>query len=231
MPLSLFFILSPILVPWASPRALRCFKIAIMNCTRKISIVSWNVRGLGEDDKCISVRDVFATCRPAIALVQETKVRDVSSQKIKSFLPANLSAHCFLAADGSRGGIVTAWDKTHLALVSSHSRLYTLTTVLSFAATDLHITITNVYGPSYHNYTASFLDELRDLSTSVTGPWLMAGDFNLIRDASEKITTTSMPPEQLHSMLLSMICRCWSSLFLITYILGLTFERVRCWPA
>jgi hypothetical protein len=214
MPLSLFFILSPILVPWASPRALRCSKIAIMNCTRKLSIVSWNVRGLSET-----------------ALVQETKLRDVSSQKIKSFLPANLSAHCFLAADGSRGGIVTAWDKTHLALVSSHSRLYTLTTVLSFAATDLHITITNVYGPSYHNYTASFLDELRDLSTSVTGPWLMAGDFNLIRDASEKITTTSMPPEQLHSMLLSMICRCWSSLFLITYILGLTFERVRCWPA
>jgi exonuclease III len=208
MPLSLFFILSPILVPWASPRALRCFKIAIMNCTRKISIVSWNVRGLGEDDKCISVRDVFTTCRPATALVQETKLRDVSSQKIKSFLPANLSAHCFLAADGSRGGIVTAWDKTHLALVTSHSRLYTLTTVLSFAATNLHITITNVYGPSDHSYTVSFLDELRDLSTLVTGPWLMADDFNLIRGASEKNNDNFDAPEQRHSMLLSMICHC-----------------------
>jgi hypothetical protein len=107
-------------------------------------------------------------------------------KKIKAFLPSNLSAHCFLAADGTRGGIATAWDEAQFTLLSSHHRVYTLTTVLSFAATDLHLTLTNVYGPSDHSLTTSFLNELRDVSLAVSGPWLLVGDFNLIRCPSEK---------------------------------------------
>jgi hypothetical protein len=91
-----------------------------MNHTRKIPVVSWNVRGLGESDKCDVVRDVFAICRPMIALVQETKLSNISPVKFRNFLPANLSAQFFLAANGSRGGIATAWDESYGTLVSSY---------------------------------------------------------------------------------------------------------------
>lgn len=157
-----------------------------MSQTRKLNIVSWNVRGLGDDDKCVDVRDVFSSCHPTIVFIQESKLNAIPPSKFKSFLPANLSGHCFLPADGTRGGIVTAWNEAQLTLVSSHVSTYSLTCVLSYAAADIQLTLTNVYGPSDHSYTSAFLDELRDLAPLVSGAWLLAGDFNLIRDPSEK---------------------------------------------
>jgi hypothetical protein len=112
--------------------------------------------------------------------------RNSVTSMLQNSNPSNLSAHCFLAADGSRGGIATAWDEAQFPLLSSHHRVYTLTTVLSFDATDLQLTLTHVYGPSDHSFTMSFLDELCDISLAVSGPWLLAGDFNLICDPSEK---------------------------------------------
>ncbi|KAJ1275668.1 hypothetical protein BS78_05G153400 [Paspalum vaginatum] len=49
-----------------------------------------------------------------------------------------------------------------------------------------HFTITNVYAPSDHAYTEAFLAELSDLHTCVQGPWLLVGDFNLVRGAADK---------------------------------------------
>jgi hypothetical protein len=98
--------------------------------------VSWNVRGLGDNKKCVDVQDAFSSCRPAIFLIQESKLNSIPPPKLKYFLPTNLFGHCFLPADGTRGGIVTAWDETQLTLVSSHARIYSLTSVLSYAAAD-----------------------------------------------------------------------------------------------
>jgi hypothetical protein len=87
-----------------------------------------------------------------------------------------------------RGGIVTTWDETQLTLVSSHARTYLLTSVLSYAATNFELTLTNVYGPSDHDYTLDFLDELCSVASSVSGAWLLTGDFNLIWDPTKKNT-------------------------------------------
>lgn len=157
-----------------------------MNSNRNIVIVSWNVRGLGHEDKCAAVRDVFATCHPSIACVQETKLSDIPPKKFKSFLPTSLSAHTFLPANGSRGGIATAWNASHFSLVSVSNATYTLSTVLSYNFSDITFTLTNVYAPADHLYTAAFLDELRSLANSISGPWMITGDFNLIRDPSDK---------------------------------------------
>ena len=54
--------------------------------------------------------------------------------------------------------------------------------------TDMRLAVTNVYAPSDHRGTAIFLDGLRELLPHIHGPWLLAGDFNLIRDATEKNT-------------------------------------------
>jgi hypothetical protein len=82
--------------------------------------------------------------------------------------------------------MVTAWDETHFSLVCSLAKTYTLTTTLAHAASDLAITITNVYGPSDHTHTTAFLDELCSLRSSSFGAWLLVGDFNLIRETVGK---------------------------------------------
>ena len=65
---------------------------------------------------------------------------------------------------------------------------YSLTTTFTSTSTEASLTITNVYAPSDHSESAAFLAELLDLLPGIHGPWLLLGDFNLIRDPSDKNT-------------------------------------------
>ncbi|MFS9531863.1 endonuclease/exonuclease/phosphatase family protein, partial [Klebsiella pneumoniae] len=71
---------------------------------------SWNVRGLGDYNKCSIVRDSILSARPNIVCLQETKLSQIDRLKPCSFLPAYLDAFQTLDADDTRGGILTAWD-------------------------------------------------------------------------------------------------------------------------
>jgi hypothetical protein len=46
--------------------------------------------------------------------------------------------------------------------------------------------LTAVYGPTAADLKLVFLDELRAIRSAITGPWVVAGDFNLIVDARDK---------------------------------------------
>lgn len=69
------------------PPSLDVVYVCLMNSNRNIVIVSWNVRGLGHEDKCAAVRDVFATCHPSIACVQETKLSDIPPKNSNPSFP------------------------------------------------------------------------------------------------------------------------------------------------
>jgi len=43
-----------------------------------------------------------------------------------------------------------------------------------------------VYAPSDHHDSASFLEDLAELVPHINGPWVLAGDFNLIRSSDDK---------------------------------------------
>ncbi|KAK1678260.1 hypothetical protein QYE76_039108 [Lolium multiflorum] len=72
------------------------------------------------------------------------------------------------------------------SLTSTVPRLFSLTTTLSSTTTDLSISITNVYAPADHSLTQFFISEMLSILPSITGPWLVCGDFNLIRYPHEK---------------------------------------------
>jgi hypothetical protein len=81
---------------------------------------------------------------------------------------------------------VTAWDSAVLELTSSISRSFSLTTTFSSHLADAPLTITNVYAPSNHQDSPTFLAELSDLLPSISGPWLLIGDFNMLCGAADK---------------------------------------------
>jgi hypothetical protein len=84
------------------------------------------------------------------------------------------------------GGVVTAWDSDVFDLMSSISRSFSLTTTFSSHLIDTPLTITNVYVPSNHQDSPTFLAELVDLLPSISGPWLLVGDFNMLRGTADK---------------------------------------------
>jgi len=51
--------------------------------------VSWNVRGLGDSDKCKTIRDTLVSAHLDVACIQETKLSRTDPAKARSFLPPN----------------------------------------------------------------------------------------------------------------------------------------------
>lgn len=144
------------------------------------------MQGLGDPDKCARVRAAVESINPCIACFQETKLAHLDSLKLASFLPGRLSTFTVKDADGSHGGIVTAWDPRLFDLLSSTPSGYSLTTVLRSVSTDLSFALTNVYAPADHSYTQALVDDLEAVAVSISRPWLALGDFNLIRSPGEK---------------------------------------------
>lgn len=153
---------------------------------KKLSMLSWNIHGLGDVDKCVLVRNSFVAANPMFACVQEAKLSTVDQRKISSFLPSRLSAFAVKDADGSRGGILMAWDPSMFFLVSSSVSHFSLTTSVSSVAAGFTLTITSVYAPSDHSLTDDFVTDMLTLPPLASGPWLVVGDFNLIRFPWEK---------------------------------------------
>lgn len=94
-----------VLVPMSNPNL--CFPI-----------VSWNVRGLGNLDKCTVVRDALIVAHPFIICIQELKLCDPDTFASISFLPPNIHDLASVPAAGSHGGIITAKDPSCFSLVS-----------------------------------------------------------------------------------------------------------------
>jgi exonuclease III len=74
----------------------------------KLLFCSWNVRGLGDPDKCNIVSDNVSNASVSVMCIQESKLASLDNAKARSLLPHSLSDHVEVDADGSRGGIVTA---------------------------------------------------------------------------------------------------------------------------
>ncbi|KAF8687328.1 hypothetical protein HU200_043011 [Digitaria exilis] len=156
---------------------------------RNLSLLSWNVRGLGDKSKCTDVRLSFPSPPPNVLCLQETKLQHVDLYKAASFLPHLLAnSYTFQPSVGASGGLLTAWDPTALQLLSTSIRQFTITSTFHTTTSDLQFSVTNCYGPCLHADKMIFLDELVALSSQVAGPSVLLGDFNLVRNPTEKST-------------------------------------------
>ncbi|KAE8810158.1 THO complex subunit 4-A [Hordeum vulgare] len=163
-----------------------CSVVSMVNPVQSLSFPCWNVQGLDDDDKCGLVRDDVVTAAPSVACLQESKLASLDGGKPCSFLPVSLSEFVTKDADGSREGIVTARDLRLLSLVSVIRSRFSLSTSLMSTVSDIAFTITNVYAPVDHSLTSEFVDDMLALAPSMTGAWLVIGDFNLICLPREK---------------------------------------------
>ncbi|CAN6175356.1 unnamed protein product [Urochloa humidicola] len=99
------------------------------NSTVPFMLLSWNVRRLGDPDKCKVVRDTLASSLLDVACLQESKLCTTDPAKARTFLPRHLADFVCVDATATRGGLVTAWNNHMLLMTSFIRRQRTLTTV------------------------------------------------------------------------------------------------------
>ena len=85
-----------------------------MDCNLKI--IFWNVRGLNSGAKRTAVRSVISAAAPTIVCLQETKLAPVSDAIVVDTLGPSVEDYFFLPADGTRGGILLAWQRDTISL-------------------------------------------------------------------------------------------------------------------
>jgi len=156
--------------------------------TKTLSFFSWNVRGLGQASRCEDVLSELLSSRPSFVALQETKLQHTSALKAKTFLPKRLSSWDTINSTGASGGILSAWDNNLCSCTLSHKCRYSLTTTFTLTADGSLLSLTNVYAPTKHDEKRVFLSEMANVADTISGPWIVIGDFNLVRDPSDKNT-------------------------------------------
>lgn len=155
---------------------------------KEISVISWNVRGLGRHKKCTDVKATISSTACSVLCLQESKLQDISHFKAISFLPPSLRTFHSIPASGTAGGIITAWDDNLLSCSKVVDGPFTLTCWFDSRADDLSFAVTNVYGPCDYALKPLFLQSLVDLKPDISCPWTIIGDFNITLRPSDKST-------------------------------------------
>lgn len=115
---------------------------------KKLSLLSWNCRGLGNLDKCLVVRNLIRSSRCDVVCLQETKWNKIDLVYIASVLPSFFERNCvYIHAIGSRGGCLISWKRSY-RLQTSWATRHTITAELTQISTGQHFLVTNTYGPS-----------------------------------------------------------------------------------
>lgn len=74
---------------------------------KKIKLISWNCRGLGDPEKCKVVCDVVRKSRGEICMFQETKINELSFNYASLFLPSFFNFEvAYTLANESKGGLI-----------------------------------------------------------------------------------------------------------------------------
>ncbi len=165
---------------------MRVFIGFVMARNRTFRFLSWNVRGLNNSAKCISVRSFIKNSKCCVVCFQETKLSSISSVKLRSFCGFVLCDFRALNAVGSRGGILTAWNPSLFECVGDWCGSYSLHVLLKRHADGRELLISNFYGPTTASPKVDLFRELHCTSELAPAIWLALGDFNVLYSLQDK---------------------------------------------
>jgi exonuclease III len=144
----------------------------------------WNVRGLNSSGRQDSLHTLVDSSRSDVC-IQETKTAALQHRVLLSALGSKFTGFAALPAVGASGGVLVAWRR-HIG-VTGAQRVDNHSISIQFCSDNAPAWwLTCVYGPQGTEEKIQFLQELRGIRAACAGPWLLAGDFNLIYKDEDK---------------------------------------------
>jgi exonuclease III len=155
------------------------------------SVMSWNVRGLNDRSRRDTVRTLVDDVRPSIVCLQETKLAVIPQHLVFAMLGLSYSVFAYLPASNTRGGILIAAREADISMSDVLVGCFSLTVKVRHASQaeaddDRSWWLSSVYGPQDDSDKALFLEEIEAIRDACSGPWALAGDFNLILSEADK---------------------------------------------
>jgi exonuclease III len=164
-----------------------CPMLASSSMDLGLKLLDWNPRGLNNPARRAAIRGVIERSACDIICLQETKLAGVSDAVRVEAVGARCRSAFDSLAEGTRGGLMIAWDPDKYDAQLIGSARHSITATFASRAGGTPWTLTNVYGPSDTDAAKeAFLHDLAALRHSVAGPWLIVGGFNVILAAADK---------------------------------------------
>jgi exonuclease III len=111
---------------------------------------------------------------------------NITASLARETLGSFLDSYIELGAQGTRGGILLAWDKDMISVSNTVNRSFTISAMVQVSSNSPPFLLTTCYGPSEDSQKEEFLAELASIKPITNVPWLIIGDFNLIYQAADK---------------------------------------------
>ncbi|XP_060178322.1 uncharacterized protein LOC132608294 [Lycium barbarum] len=152
----------------------------------KLSIVSWNVRGLNCSKKRSMIKNILLTWNADVVCFQETKVEGDITDIVREVWGSRWVKYVQLEASGTKWGIVIMWDKRDWEGVISSEGMYSVSCSFTGRSQDFSWNMTGVYAPNDRMEREETWGEIGATRSLIPGPWVLCGDFNTVRYPSEK---------------------------------------------
>ncbi|XP_071715061.1 uncharacterized protein [Rutidosis leptorrhynchoides] len=151
-------------------------------------ILSLNIRGFGsgKNFKIGDFRKLLRRENPDIVALQETKCNTVSSNWVNMLWGSNEFDFIQKEKVGLSGGMLLIWNTS--VFIAEHSMIneFFIAVKGKWKGIDGDTFIVNVYGPHDDSNKVKLWSSLESLVGSFDAAWVLGGDFNEVRDQSER---------------------------------------------
>lgn len=156
---------------------------------KKMRCLFWNVRGLGNKARRRQLKVVIKERDVDLLCVQETKKESFTNKELNSFQGDKSFSRSWKAARGASGGILIGINSELMEVLENHVGAFFLSCLVKTKCDNFCWEFIGVYGPVNDSLKPVFLDDLRWHIQFRQHPYIIGGDLNMYRFASEKSNT------------------------------------------
>lgn len=144
----------------------------------------WNCRGIRKTGVSSFLRDLIQEHHFHFICIQETMIPDCDDKLLDKLDLHKQYLWKFLPSKGKSGGILCGAHTDFLEVGSFHEGQFMLQLNLWDKTLRRKWNLINVYGAAQEENKDQFLAELANFCGHNSGPYLIGGDFNIIRFSS-----------------------------------------------
>ncbi|XP_059292232.1 uncharacterized protein LOC132045677 [Lycium ferocissimum] len=149
-------------------------------------MVSWNVKGLNKDRKRGLVRNLINQWVADVYILVETKLVGSVNNIIQSIWDNRWVGEVHLEVVGTSGGILILWDRRVWEGQMAECGNQCITCKMTGQNSDFTWFLTAVYADCKKIERRELWGELYSMKERCAGPWVVGGDFNVIRYPIER---------------------------------------------
>lgn len=150
-----------------------------------MNFLNWNARGINSSKKRQILHDIIVDHKIDLIAIQETKKEKFNNRVLKS-ISTHFDIWEWVPSIGRSSGILFGCDSSKFSYISHTAHQFSLDIHLECKTDGHKWQVTIVYGPVDRSKKPDLWIELDQIRGSSRIPWILCGDFNVIRHRNDK---------------------------------------------